>query len=295
MLRRRDAAAGKIFFIDVAAPGYDAPGGPGAALGIGYEAAMRTIHAVERGDGTIITGPSVFQRVYDLVGLGWVYSFMSVPVLRSLAERAYGAWAAALRSALPPGAWLSLETYEEPPTAPPRARLAAVLGAATVFSPNLGELAALVGGGLDPTPAGAVAGAHRLMGALDDGDAASTSLQGVLVRCGPAGAVWVPRHRGGAPGPALAVPAAPVRCVADTTGCGNAFLGGFAASRVLGGSSGGGMGRALAIGAAVAAAVVEVVGPPPGGVGGVLPRPVVEAARARAAWGEARVVEVEDV
>jgi predicted DCC family thiol-disulfide oxidoreductase YuxK len=92
MLRGRDAGAGKILFIDVADPGYES--GPGKALGISYETAMRTIHGVER-DGTVLTGVAVFKRLYDLVGLGWVYGFMSVPPLRRAAEAAYNAWAAA--------------------------------------------------------------------------------------------------------------------------------------------------------------------------------------------------------
>lgn len=35
--------------------------------------AMLKIHAIEA-DGTIITGVPVFRRLYQAVGLGWVYA-----------------------------------------------------------------------------------------------------------------------------------------------------------------------------------------------------------------------------
>jgi len=188
------------------------------------------------------------------------------------------AWAAAVRAAAPPGAWLSLETYAEAASPPPPACLESLLGAASAFSPNAPELASLVGGGAAAgSVGGAVASARRLLSLAPP----SSPVAGILVRCGAGGAVWVPR-RPGSDGPALAVPAAPVT-VADTTGCGNAFVGAWTAARVAGGAD---AGTALAVGAAVAAATAEVVGPPPA----VTPA-VLAAARERVAWVRGRVEE----
>lgn len=98
MLKRRDAERrNAILFVDVADPGYDAS----QNNGIGYEAAMRTIHGVVREEDrrtgeakeTVLTGVDVFRRAYDLVGLGFVYAFLDVPVLRALASALYDAWA----------------------------------------------------------------------------------------------------------------------------------------------------------------------------------------------------------
>jgi predicted DCC family thiol-disulfide oxidoreductase YuxK len=93
MLRRRDAT-GKIWFVDVADKGYDS--GAGAAFGIPYETAMATIHAVQReesGKGRIISGVEVFQRLYEAVGLGFIYGFLNIPALKAATEAVYRVWA----------------------------------------------------------------------------------------------------------------------------------------------------------------------------------------------------------
>ena len=89
-LRGRDAGTGAIAFVDIAAPDYD----PAAHGGVPFETAMATIHAVLP-DGTLVTGVDVFRRLYDAVGLGWVYGFLSVPALKAAASWAYDKWAAA--------------------------------------------------------------------------------------------------------------------------------------------------------------------------------------------------------
>lgn len=96
MLKRRDAERqNAILFVDVADPNYD----PAQHNGIDYETAMRTIHGVVRDDEdenseqTVLTGVDVFRRAYDLVGLGFVYAFLDVPVLKSAATVLYDAWA----------------------------------------------------------------------------------------------------------------------------------------------------------------------------------------------------------
>jgi len=91
MLKARNPAHGnKIAFVDIASPSYN----PADHGGLSYEAAMRTIHAIKR-DGTVIQGVTVFKELYERVGLGFVYAFLSVPPLRAAAEALYNAWAAA--------------------------------------------------------------------------------------------------------------------------------------------------------------------------------------------------------
>jgi len=93
MLKRRDAERkSAICFVDVADPNYD----PKENSGIDYETAMRTIHGIvknEDGTETVMTGVEVFREAYELVGLGFVYAFLDVPVLKRAASALYDAWA----------------------------------------------------------------------------------------------------------------------------------------------------------------------------------------------------------
>ncbi len=93
MLRRRDAErTNSIVFVDVADPNYK----PEENCGIDYETAMRTIHGIvpnERNELVVMTGVEVFRKAYELVGLGWVYAFLDVPVLKKIATSLYDAWA----------------------------------------------------------------------------------------------------------------------------------------------------------------------------------------------------------
>ena len=122
MLMRRDAGANRIAFVDVAAPDYS----PEANAGISFEAAMERIHAVLP-DGTIVTGEGaacvdrrgdlsafppkhtlapcddsrplpclcprpaadveVFRRLYEQVGLGWVYAVTKYKPVEALANK----------------------------------------------------------------------------------------------------------------------------------------------------------------------------------------------------------------
>ena len=91
MLKKRNPDYGdKIAFVDIASPSYN----PADNGNLSYEAAMRTIHAIKP-DGTVIQGVTVFKELYERVGLGWVYAFLSIPPLRAAAEALYSAWAAA--------------------------------------------------------------------------------------------------------------------------------------------------------------------------------------------------------
>lgn len=73
MLRRRDSGLNKIDFVDIAAPAYK----PEDNQGITFERAMRSIHAITA-DGEVVTDVEAFRRLYEAVGLGWVYTITKV-------------------------------------------------------------------------------------------------------------------------------------------------------------------------------------------------------------------------
>mmetsp|Transcript_150 Transcript_150/g.543 ORF Transcript_150/g.543 Transcript_150/m.543 type:complete len:242 (-) Transcript_150:269-994(-) len=88
MFRRMDKEAGKIDFVDISSEDYD----PSKNMGLEFETAMKSIHAVLP-DGKVILGVEVFRRLYEAVGLGWVYAITKNPTVGALAERVYDFWA----------------------------------------------------------------------------------------------------------------------------------------------------------------------------------------------------------
>jgi predicted DCC family thiol-disulfide oxidoreductase YuxK len=87
-LRRRDVGRGLVAFVDIAEDDYS----PAANGGIDFETAMGRIHAVLP-DGTVIKNVEVFRRVYEVLGMGWVYAITKVPVIGFLANAVYEVWA----------------------------------------------------------------------------------------------------------------------------------------------------------------------------------------------------------
>jgi predicted DCC family thiol-disulfide oxidoreductase YuxK len=87
-LRRRDADRGLVMFVDVADDGYD----PADHGGVSFEAAMGTIHGV-LADGSVVVGVEVFRRVYEVLGLGWVYGVTRIAWVGGVADWLYGVWA----------------------------------------------------------------------------------------------------------------------------------------------------------------------------------------------------------
>jgi predicted DCC family thiol-disulfide oxidoreductase YuxK len=87
-LKKRDAGRGLIAFVDIADDNYT----PEENGGISFETAMGRIHAVLP-DGTTIKNMEVFRRVYEILGLGWVYAATKLPILGFLADILYGLWA----------------------------------------------------------------------------------------------------------------------------------------------------------------------------------------------------------
>jgi hypothetical protein len=58
-----------VTFVDIADDDYT----PSSHGGVDFETAMGRIHAVLP-DGTIIKNVEVFRRVYEILGIGWIYA-----------------------------------------------------------------------------------------------------------------------------------------------------------------------------------------------------------------------------
>ena len=87
-LRRRDGGRGLVAFVDIAAPDYD----PAAHGNVDFATAMGRIHAVLP-DGSTVKNVEVFRRVYEILGMGWVYAATKWPLVGPLVDRAYDFWA----------------------------------------------------------------------------------------------------------------------------------------------------------------------------------------------------------
>ena len=110
MLKRRDAGNDRIAFVDIASPSYSpqdnagisfeevcsALGGPRPAHVIGrvqhsqwskapLVQAMGSIHGILP-DGKVITNVEVFRRLYEAVGLGWIYAITKIGPIKRLAD-----------------------------------------------------------------------------------------------------------------------------------------------------------------------------------------------------------------
>ena len=87
-LRKRDAGRGKVTFVDIADDDYS----PEAHCGVDFETAMGRIHAVLP-DGSIIKNVEVFRRVYEILGMGWIYAATRLPVIGWIVDTLYEIWA----------------------------------------------------------------------------------------------------------------------------------------------------------------------------------------------------------
>lgn len=87
-LQKKDAGRGIVKFTDIADLSYSAE----ANGGVDFETAMGRIHAV-MADGTVVKNVEVFQRVYDAIGIGWMYAPTKWPVLGPLVNKVYDLWA----------------------------------------------------------------------------------------------------------------------------------------------------------------------------------------------------------
>jgi predicted DCC family thiol-disulfide oxidoreductase YuxK len=87
-LQKRDANRGLVAFVDIADENYS----PDDNGGVDYETAMGRIHAVLP-DGTVVKDVEVFRRVYEVLGMGWVYAFTKLPIVGAIADFIYKIWA----------------------------------------------------------------------------------------------------------------------------------------------------------------------------------------------------------
>jgi predicted DCC family thiol-disulfide oxidoreductase YuxK len=87
-LQKRDAGRGIVAFVDIADLDY----APEEHGGVGFEDAMGRIHAVLP-DGTVIRDVAVFRRVYEELGMGWIYAATQWPVVGAIANQLYTLWA----------------------------------------------------------------------------------------------------------------------------------------------------------------------------------------------------------
>ncbi|MFB2917632.1 thiol-disulfide oxidoreductase DCC family protein [Aerosakkonema funiforme] len=87
-LQKRDAGRGLVKFTDIADSSYT----PEEHGGVDFETAMGRIHAVLP-DGTVIKNVEVFRRVYEILGMGWIYAATGWPIIGAIVDRLYEIWA----------------------------------------------------------------------------------------------------------------------------------------------------------------------------------------------------------
>lgn len=87
-LQKKDAGRGIINFVDIADENY----APENNAGIDFETAMGRIHAITN-EGEVIRNVEVFRRVYEALGMGWIYAVTKLPVVGAIADLLYNIWA----------------------------------------------------------------------------------------------------------------------------------------------------------------------------------------------------------
>ncbi|KAG0446904.1 hypothetical protein HPP92_028577 [Vanilla planifolia] len=88
MLRERNQAYGTINFVDISSNSYL----PDENQGLDYKTVMGRIHAIQS-DGIIYTDVEAFRRLYEEVGLGWVYYITKYEPISTIANAVYRIWA----------------------------------------------------------------------------------------------------------------------------------------------------------------------------------------------------------
>ncbi|XP_028781708.1 uncharacterized protein At5g50100, chloroplastic isoform X1 [Neltuma alba] len=88
MLRERNKNYRTIEFVDISSDDYS----PQENQGLDYETVMGRIHAI-LSDGTVVTDVEAFRRLYEQVGLGWVYAITKYEPIATIADAVYGVWA----------------------------------------------------------------------------------------------------------------------------------------------------------------------------------------------------------
>jgi predicted DCC family thiol-disulfide oxidoreductase YuxK len=87
-LLQRDAGRGIVKFVNIADLNYR----PEDNGGVDFATAMGRIHAVLP-DGRVIKNVEVFRRIYEELGMGWLYAITKLPLFGAIADWLYGIWA----------------------------------------------------------------------------------------------------------------------------------------------------------------------------------------------------------
>ena len=86
-LKSRDKF-GNIKFVDISSKNYD----PTNYQNISFEEAMSNLHGILH-NGNLIKGLDVLAYAYQLVGIGWVYFPIKIPIISNLLKILYSFWA----------------------------------------------------------------------------------------------------------------------------------------------------------------------------------------------------------
>ena len=86
-LKRKDKF-GNIKFVDINSDDYD----PTNYQNISYKKAMSNLHGILH-NGNLIQGLDVLAYAYQLIGLGWVYFPIKIPIISNLLKIVYSFWA----------------------------------------------------------------------------------------------------------------------------------------------------------------------------------------------------------
>lgn len=84
VLKRQDNNRNLIKFVNIADVDYK----PKNHMGVTYDEAMETIHAIQP-DGTVIRGTQALEQLFDAVGLGWATKIMELPIINKLVDILY--------------------------------------------------------------------------------------------------------------------------------------------------------------------------------------------------------------
>ena len=87
-LQKRDRGRGLVAFVDIAEDDYN----PAENGGVDFATAMGRIHAV-LADGSVIQNVEVFRRVYEILGIGWIYAATKWPIIGPVVDALYNVWA----------------------------------------------------------------------------------------------------------------------------------------------------------------------------------------------------------
>ncbi|GMY24596.1 DUF393 domain-containing [Fagus crenata] len=85
MLRERNKRYGTIKFVNISSNDYS----PEENQDLDYKTVMGRIHAI-LSDGTVVTDVEAFRRLYEQVGLGWIYAITKYEPIATITDAVYG-------------------------------------------------------------------------------------------------------------------------------------------------------------------------------------------------------------